>query len=110
MFSQESALYGALVQWLRDHVAANIHTLSTESDLRAALDGAIRTWLFTPNAELGGFTPRDVIRGEQAGTMLFMFCPELSLLDIYDPEGLDEVWDKITQAARASSEADRAVH
>lgn len=65
----ESALYGELVQYLRDHWAiqrAEHHDSSVDEE-RTALDAMIQAWFFRPQKALHGLTPRDVIRNEQMG-------------------------------------------
>lgn len=70
MSVQEAALYGDLVLTLRDHAAEQLAGLSAEHDVdaaRARLDEFIRTWFFTPQKELYGSAPRDIIWREQLG-------------------------------------------
>lgn len=70
MSIQESALYGDLVLYLRDSIAARlveakIHKNSEEAE--AQLDQLIRDWFFTPQNRLYGSAPREVIWREQLG-------------------------------------------
>jgi hypothetical protein len=70
MSVQEAALYGDLVLALRDYAAGQLAGLTTEHDLEATrvrLDDFIRTWFFTPQAELYGSAPREVIWREKLG-------------------------------------------
>lgn len=63
----EASLYGDLVKYLRDQWAeqrAEWRGSSVEQE-RANIDDLIRTWLFTPQDEMYGFTPRNIIRNEQ---------------------------------------------
>ncbi|NUQ39681.1 MAG: hypothetical protein HUU23_18215 [Caldilineales bacterium] len=65
----EAALYGDLVQHLRDLCAqqlAQLKGVSVESE-RAALDEVIRAWFFAPQDDLYGLTPQRVIRNEELG-------------------------------------------
>jgi hypothetical protein len=65
---QEAALYGELVLYLRDHLAEMLagEEGSFEETLEQ-LDGIIRGWFFTPQDELHGCAPRDLIWAEQKG-------------------------------------------
>jgi len=70
MSVQEAALYGDLVLALRDHAAEQLAAQSPDRDVntaRARLDEFIRAWFFTPQKELYGSAPRDVIWREQLG-------------------------------------------
>jgi hypothetical protein len=76
MSVQEAALYGNLVLALRDYAAWQLTTASTGAGLspeqaldaaRARLDDFIRTWFFTPQKELYGSAPREIIWREQLG-------------------------------------------
>jgi hypothetical protein len=70
MSVQEAALYGDLVLALRDYAAEQLAALTPERDVdaaRAHLDEFIRTWFFTPQKELYGSAPREVIWREQLG-------------------------------------------
>lgn len=70
MSIQETALYGDLVVALRDHAAAQLAESSPTLDAEttgARLDEFIRQWFFTPQAELYGSAPREVIWREQLG-------------------------------------------
>jgi hypothetical protein len=65
---QEAALYGELVRYLRDRLTemlASEHG-SVEETLEQ-LDAIIRGWFFTPQDELHGCAPRDLIWAEQKG-------------------------------------------
>jgi hypothetical protein len=134
MSVQEAALYGDLVLALRDYAAAQLAALSSEGDVaaaRARLDEFIRTWFFTPQEELYGSAPREVIWREQLGEQnplpkkyaaeaygddcpicqamreeiegaesdeahghFWGYCPDTCLLELYDPEGAEERWQK----------------
>jgi hypothetical protein len=68
MCHQEGVLYGDLVLWLRDR-AAELHagdSASVEAE-RERLDALIRDWFFTPQGDLHGCAPRDIIWAEQLG-------------------------------------------
>jgi hypothetical protein len=70
MSVQEAALYGDLVLALRDYAAEQLAALNPAHDVdaaRAGLDEFIRTWFFTPQDELYGSAPREVIWREQLG-------------------------------------------
>lgn len=70
MSVQETALYGDLVLALRDYAAEQLAALAPGRDVkatRAQLDEFIRTWFFTPQDELYGSAPRDIIWREQLG-------------------------------------------
>lgn len=63
----EAALYGDLVQHLRDRwaeQAAQFNETKFEEE-RARIDELIRAWFFRPQPDLHGLTPRDIIRNEQ---------------------------------------------
>ncbi|MFQ5340913.1 MAG: hypothetical protein ACE5F6_05145 [Anaerolineae bacterium] len=135
MSIQECALYGDVVLWLRDRAAELLAEARTESTLEAEttrLDELIRGWFFTPQDELYGSAPREIIWREQLGEpnpipkeyvddaigdddcpicqMMreeiesaesdhdhgyhWTYCPDSCLLDLYDPEGSDERWQK----------------
>jgi hypothetical protein len=72
MCYQECALYGELVLWLRDRAA---ELLAGDRDAvevaveaqQARLDSLIREWFFTPQEDLYGSAPRDIIWAEQLG-------------------------------------------
>ncbi len=69
MSMNETALYGQLVEYLRDQWAEqsaqfNETSLSEE---RARIDEIIRAWFFTPQDELSGLTPRQMIRNDEQG-------------------------------------------
>ena len=136
MSVQECALYGDLILWLRDRAAellaeaqGEATTVETEA---ARVDELIRSWFFTPQDELYGSAPREVIWREQleesnpipkeyANECVadddcpicqamreqiesaeddhehgwhWTYCPDSCLLDVYDPEGSEERWDK----------------
>ena len=63
MSIQEAALYGDLVLALRDYAAERLASMTPCKDL----DEFIRIWLFTPQEQLYGSSPRDVIWREQLG-------------------------------------------
>ena len=70
MSIQEAALYGDLVVALRDYAAGQLADVSPDLDAETAggrLDEFIRTWFFTPQGELYGPAPREVIWREQLG-------------------------------------------
>ena len=70
MSVQEAALYGDLVLALRDHAAQQLASVHSSLDVAIAtnqLDEFIRTWFFTPQEELYGSAPREVIWREQLG-------------------------------------------
>jgi len=70
MSVQEAALYGDLVLALRDYAAEQLAAAAVDHDLdaaRALLDDFIRTWFFTPQKELYGSAPREIIWREQSG-------------------------------------------
>ena len=70
MSIQEAALYGDLVVALRDYAAGQLACVSPDLDAETAggrLDEFIRTWFFTPQQELYGSAPREVIWREQLG-------------------------------------------
>jgi hypothetical protein len=135
MSVQECALYGDLVLWLRDRAAellAEVRTDSTVEAETARLDELIRSWFFTPQDELYGSAPREVIWREQLGELNpvpkeyvdefiadddcpicqmmreeiesaeddhehgwhWGYCPDSCLLELYDPEGSEERWEK----------------
>jgi hypothetical protein len=133
---QECALYGDLVLYLRDRAAEMLVETKADSSLdeaRQQLDALIRDWFFTPQEELYGSAPRDVIWREQLGEgnpipaeyarqafdddcpicrgaieeieagehehirgsgWQWTYCPDISLIDIYDPQGSDDRWEK----------------
>ena len=65
---QEAALHGELVLHLRDHLAellAGEH--GDVEEHRKRLDAMIRDWFFTPQPELHGCAPRDLIWAERRG-------------------------------------------
>jgi hypothetical protein len=95
MTVQEAALYGDLVLALRDYAASQIADASTaltaglagENDVdtaRVGLDDFIRTWFFTPQKELYGSAPREVIWREQLGEENPL--PEEYAAEIYDDD------------------------
>jgi hypothetical protein len=135
MSIQEGALYGDLVLWLRDRAAELLAEARSDSTLEAEmarLDALIRGWFFTPQDELYGSAPREIIWREQLGQgnpipkeyvddaigdddcplcqMMreeiesaesdhdhgyhWTYCPDWCLLDLYDPKGSDERWEK----------------
>jgi hypothetical protein len=69
MSVQECALYGDLVLWLRDRAAELLAEAREGSVEEAAeeLDALIRSWFFTPQDELHGLAPRDIIWAEYQG-------------------------------------------
>ncbi|MGA9347454.1 MAG: hypothetical protein WBW48_01455 [Anaerolineae bacterium] len=135
MSVQECALYGDLVLWLRDRAAELLAEAKADSTMEAEtarLDELIRSWFFTPQEELYGSAPREVIWREQLGESNpvpkeyaddfiaddncpicqamrqeiesteddhehgwhWTYCPDSCLLDLYDPEGSEERWQK----------------
>jgi len=70
MCNQECALYGELVRHLRDRCIERIAELDPTGGKDAAkawADQVIRDWFFTPQKDLHGDAPRDVIWREQKG-------------------------------------------
>jgi hypothetical protein len=70
MAYQECALYGNLVRYLRDRCTERLVELDPASDAETAgawLDDLIRDWFFTPQHDLHGDAPRDIIWREQKG-------------------------------------------
>lgn len=70
MSIQETALYGDLVLALRDYAAEQLtipDAARTLESARAQVDEFIRNWFFTPQADLYGSSPREVIWREQLG-------------------------------------------
>ena len=70
MCNQECALYGELVRHLRDRCIERIAELDPTGGKDAAqawVNQVIRDWFFTPQKDLHGDTPRDVIWREQKG-------------------------------------------
>ena len=70
MCNQECALYGELVRHLRDRCIERIAELDPtggKDTAKAWADQVIRDWFFTPQKDLHGDTPRDVIWREQKG-------------------------------------------
>jgi hypothetical protein len=66
--TQESALYGDLVLHLRDCAAELLAGDGGDAEAeRERLDVIIRDWFFTPQDELHGCAPRDLIWAEQKG-------------------------------------------
>ena len=68
MSVQECALYGDLVLWLRDRAAGLLAEANLDSTVEAETarrDELIRSWFFTPQDELHGCAPRDLIWAEQ---------------------------------------------
>src|SRR5258706_1785637 len=69
MSENETALYGMLVEYVRDQwveQAAQFNETSLAEE-RARIDDVIRTWLFTPHTEISGLTPRQMIRNDEQG-------------------------------------------
>lgn len=135
MSLQEAALYGDLVLYLRQKMAEMLVAVDAEADVEAAgdqLDKIIRDWFFTPQDELYGSAPKDIIWREQLnlgnpippeyahkafddtcdcplcqaareeieageaasvyGGWNWTYCPDHTLIDIYDPEGSEARW------------------
>ena len=95
MSFQESALYGDLVLYLRDHAAELL--VSERGDVereQERLDRIIRDWFFTPQDNLHGCAPRDLIWAEQRGVP-----------NPVDPEHLDEFFLDDCPVRRAELEA-----
>ena len=70
MSMQEAALYGDLVLALRDYATEQLAAPAaglTAEQARLQVDEFIRGWFFTPQDELYGSTPREVIWREQLG-------------------------------------------
>jgi hypothetical protein len=65
---QEAALYGELVLYLRDCLAEMLAGEDgSVKEAEGRLDGIIREWFLTPQDELHGCAPRDLIWAEQKG-------------------------------------------
>jgi hypothetical protein len=100
MSVQECALYGDLVLWLRDRAAELLAEAGTDSTVeveRARLDELIRSWFFTPQDDLHGCAPRDLIWAEQ------MDKPNPVLADRLDEFFFDDC--PICQETKAEVEA-----
>ncbi|MEA3375069.1 MAG: hypothetical protein U9R72_02560 [Chloroflexota bacterium] len=68
MSIQEAALYGKLLLYLRDRLAELLAGEDGDvEDERERLDAIIRTWFFTPQRELHGCAPRELIWAERRG-------------------------------------------
>lgn len=68
MSIQEAALYGELVLYLRDHLAELLADENSDiEDQRERLDEIIHKWFFTPQHELHGCAPRELIWAERKG-------------------------------------------
>lgn len=68
MSIQECALYGDLVLYLRDRAAELLSDKEGDlEDERERLDRVIRDWFFTPQDDLHGCAPRELIWAEQKG-------------------------------------------
>ena len=68
MSMQEAALYGDLVRYLRDKMAEMLVAIDAEEDVKVAgerLDKIIRDWFFSPQDDLYGSAPKDIIWREQ---------------------------------------------
>jgi hypothetical protein len=66
--TQESALYGDLVLYLRDRAAELLAGDGGDAEAeRGRLDAVVRDWFFTPQDGLHGCAPRDLIWAEQKG-------------------------------------------
>ncbi|MGD2176267.1 MAG: hypothetical protein PVG71_00435 [Anaerolineae bacterium] len=68
MSIQEAALYGELVLYLRDRLVEML--VGEDGSVKEAeerVDTLIREWFFTPQDELHGCAPRDLIWAEQKG-------------------------------------------
>ncbi len=134
---QACALYQQLVRHVQkcaaEELAALRHTsTSAESE---HIDQIIRDWLFTPQRDLHGSSPRDVMRREELGEPNVLPPPSpdddemlqelyeieelcggerhhwfvddggMSLLDEFDPEGSDEYFRILDERAAASHTA-----
>lgn len=99
----EATLYGDLVKYLRERWAEqaaqfNETSFAAES---ARIDEIIRAWFFTPQTELHGLTPRQVIRNEEQGKS-----------NVIPHDHLDEIFDddcrlcRMMQDEALSSEGD----
>lgn len=67
---QTAALYGELVLWLREQVAALLSEAKKGSSVAeeiAHLDDLIHEWFFAPQDDLHGLAPRDIIWAEDMG-------------------------------------------
>jgi len=67
MSVQECALYGDLVLYLRDRAAELLTGGDDVEAERTRLDAIIHDWFFTPQDELHGCAPRELIWAEQKG-------------------------------------------
>jgi hypothetical protein len=69
MSMNETALYGQLVEYLRDQWVEQSAQFNESSlaEERARIDEIIRKWFFTPQDELSGLTPREMIRNDEQG-------------------------------------------
>lgn len=104
MSMQEAALYGDLVLYLRNKIAQLLVENKSEADLEAAqqqLDDLIRGWFFSPQEELYGLTPKEVIWREQ-----------LNLGNPVPPEVARRVFDEncpICQGVLEESQAEESI-
>lgn len=127
---QACALYQQLAEYLRDQMSRELAELRSSSIKveRARLDTLIHDWFFTPQSNLHGSSPRDVIRREELDEPNLLPPPSpdddeiiremhemdellggethwhvddggLSLLDEYDPEGQAEYFRKMAERA-----------
>ncbi len=80
----EATLYGDLAKYLRDQWAEQAaqfnETAIAEEQFR--IDALIKAWFFTPQKELSGLTPRQIIRNE-----------ELDKPNVVPHDHLDDVFD-----------------
>ncbi|MCP4167433.1 MAG: hypothetical protein GY759_16310 [Chloroflexi bacterium] len=100
MTIHEATLYGDLVHYLRDTCATQIAELkgtAVEFE-RKTLDEVIRTWFFTPQDQLYGYTPQKVIRNEELG--IENVIPADRLGDMFDHDC------PICEAMKNDAEAD----
>jgi hypothetical protein len=130
---QACALYQQLVKHLQQCMAEEIATLrgSTVKEESKHIDHIIRDWFFTPQHDLHGSSPREVIRREELDEPNLLPPPSpdddeliqelheieellggephhwyvddggLSLLDEYDSEGQDEYFRRMDERAAA---------
>ncbi len=135
---QACALYQQLVRHVQKSAAEELAVLrqTSASVEYEHIDQIIRDWLFTPQRDLHGSSPRDVMRREQLGEPNVLPPPApdddeltqelheieellggerhhwfvddggLSLLDEFDPEGQDEYFRILDERAAAQQKED----
>lgn len=82
----EAALYGDLVKYLRDRWAeqAAERNASSFEEEQTRIDDLIRACFFTPQTDLPGLTPRQIIRNEELGRPNVI--PHDHLTDIFEDD------------------------